>query len=68
MIMTNLHALRRVLRQNFNIFLATSGEDALAIMNENEIALIIADYDIHGMADIKLLEIARRHRYRRGGG
>jgi len=53
---TNLNALKRVLRREYNVFTATNGEDALSIMEQNDIALIIADYRMPGMNGIELLE------------
>ena len=57
---TDLHDLEKLLEKKFNVFLAASGEDALAIMEENEIALIIADYDIKDIDGVELLEEVRR--------
>lgn len=53
---SNLNALRRVLRREYNILTATNGQDALAIVEQNDIALIIADHRMPGMTGIELLE------------
>ena len=53
---SNLNALERVLRTEYNVFSATNGEDALAIMEQNDIALVIADHRMPGMTGIELLE------------
>jgi response regulator RpfG family c-di-GMP phosphodiesterase len=59
---SNLNALRRVLRREYNIFTATNGQDALAIVEQNDIALIIADHRMPGMTGIELLEkTLRKH-------
>ena len=42
--MDNLNALKRALRQSYNVFTATKEEVAFSIMEQNEIALIIVDY------------------------
>ncbi len=57
---TNLNALNRTLRGEYNIFSATSGEDALAILRQNDIDLIIADHRMPGMTGVELLDTARR--------
>ena len=51
----NLHALKRALRREYNVFSATNGEDALTIMEQNEIALIIADHRMPGMTGLEVL-------------
>lgn len=51
-----LNALERALRREYNVFLAASGEDALAIMEQHHIDLIIADYRMPGMSGVELLE------------
>jgi CheY-like chemotaxis protein len=58
-----LHALRalaRTLRQENNVFTATNGEDALSILEKNEIALIITDQRMPGMTGIELLAKVRQ--------
>jgi signal transduction histidine kinase len=51
-----LNALQRALRREYSVFTAINGEDALAIMEQNDIALIIADYRMPGMTGVELLE------------
>jgi len=55
-----LRALERTLRQENNVFTATNGEDALSIMEKNEIALIMTDQRMPGMAGIELLAKVRQ--------
>jgi len=55
---SNLNALRRALRHEYKVFSANNGKDALAIMHQNDIALIIADHRMPGMTGIELLEKA----------
>jgi len=52
----NVRALERTFRDEYNVFSATNGEDALSIMEENDIALIIADHDMPGMTGVEFLE------------
>jgi CheY-like chemotaxis protein len=59
----NLNALERTLRPlkrffetDYNVFSATNGEDAWSILEENEIAFIIADQRMPGMTGVELLE------------
>ena len=51
-----LTALERALRREYNVFSATNGEDALAIMEQNDIHLVIADYRMPGMTGMEFLE------------
>jgi CheY-like chemotaxis protein len=55
---SNLSALKRTLRHEYNVFTATNGEDALSIMGQKDIALVIADYRMPGMTGIEFLEKA----------
>ena len=52
----NLNALERTFRREYNVYAATNGEDALATMGENDIALIIADHRMPGMTGVEFLE------------
>lgn len=54
--MSNVNALQRVLKPEYNVFSAINGEDALAIMEQNDIALVIADHRMPGMTGAELLE------------
>lgn len=55
-----LYALESLLSEEYNIFTATNGEDALPIMEQNNIALIIADHRMPGMTGCELLEQVRQ--------
>jgi CheY-like chemotaxis protein len=52
----NLNALERTLRREYKVFSATNGEDALSIMERNDIDLIIADHRMPGMTGVEFLE------------
>jgi adenylate cyclase len=56
----NLNALERTFRREYNVFSATSGEDALSIISQNDIALIVSDHCMPGMTGVELLEEARQ--------
>lgn len=53
-----VRALERALRNEYSIFSATNGEEALAILEQEEIAVIIADHRMPGMTGVELLEKA----------
>jgi len=53
---TNLSALERTFRREYNVLTATSAEDGLSIVEQNDIALIIADHRMPGMTGVELLE------------
>ena len=55
---SNLNALQRALRREYNVLSATNGEDALAIMEQNDVALIIVEHRMPGMTGVELLEKA----------
>lgn len=57
-----LDALGELLGGEYNVFTATNGEDALSIMDQKNIALIIADHRMPGMTGSKLLEsVLQKH-------
>jgi len=53
---SNLNALERTFRREYNVFSATSGEDALTMIGQNDIAVILADHRMPGMTGVELLE------------
>ncbi len=55
-----LDALERILGQDYNVFSATNGEDALSIMEREDIALIMTDHRMPGMNGSELLEHTMR--------
>jgi CheY-like chemotaxis protein len=55
---SNLKALERTLRREYNVFSATSSERALFMMEQNEISMVIADQSMFGMTDGEPLEKA----------
>jgi YesN/AraC family two-component response regulator len=52
----NLDALKRTFDPEYNVFSATNGEDALTIMEQRDIALILADHRMPGMTGVELME------------
>lgn len=55
-----LDVLENLLSMEYNIFTATRGEHALSIMEQNNIALIMADHRMPGMTGSELLEKVRQ--------
>jgi len=53
---SNLNAIRRTLRHEYNVLTATNGEEGLKLVEENEIALIITDQRMPGMTGVEFLE------------
>jgi CheY-like chemotaxis protein len=56
-----VRALERTFRREYNVFSATNGEDALAIMEQNDIALIITDQRMPEMTGVELLAWVSRN-------
>ncbi|MFH1007725.1 MAG: response regulator [Candidatus Latescibacterota bacterium] len=54
----NLESLRRTFRREYNVFVAAGGEEGLAIVQQETIALIITDQRMPGLSGIQLLERA----------
>ena len=52
----NLRLLERLFRQDYNVLTAESGEDALRLLNQYEVALLITDQRMPGMTGVELLE------------
>ncbi len=58
----SLRALARTLRREYSLFTTSNGEEALSIMEQNEIALIITDQRMPDMTGIELLaKIRQKH-------
>ena len=55
---SNLDTLVRLFRRKYHTFAAQSGEDALKILKEQEIALVLTDQRMPGISGAKLLEHA----------
>ncbi len=51
-----LTVLETLLSHEYNVFTASDGQEALEIMELNDIALVLADYRMPGMTGIELLE------------
>jgi len=59
---TVLHALGASLKPEYNVFSATNAQDALAIMDDENIALTISDHKMEGMTGVELMEkLSRKH-------
>jgi CheY-like chemotaxis protein len=56
----SLNALGRTFRDEYNVFSAASGEDALDILENEDITVIIADHRMPGMTGVEFLEKARQ--------
>ncbi len=53
---SNLKALMRTLREDYNIFTATNIEDISEIMYQNEIVLVLLNYRMPGIDNLEALE------------
>jgi DNA-binding response OmpR family regulator len=56
----NLYALNRTFRNEYNVFLSTNAENALAIMEQENIALVLAENRMTGMNGTEFLRKASR--------
>lgn len=54
-----LDVLKRILESEYNTFTCVNGQQALKIMEENDIALVIADHRMPGMKGAELLKEVR---------
>ena len=52
----NLQLFKRTLRSNYNVFLANSGFEAIEILKNNKIDMIISDHKMPGMDGVELLK------------
>ena len=52
----NLRLLERLFRNDYNVLTAESGADALSLLEQHDMALIITDQRMPGMSGIELLE------------
>lgn len=52
----NLRLLERLLRHDYTVLLAESGVDALSLLEQHDVALIITDQRMPGMSGIELLQ------------
>ena len=52
----NLRALERLFRQDHSVLTAQSGHEALALLEQHDIALLITDQRMPGMTGIELLQ------------
>ena len=54
-----LDVLKRILESEYNAFTCVNGQQALKIMEENDIALVMADHRMPGMKGAELLKEVR---------
>lgn len=52
----NLRLLERLFRNDYNVLTAESGADALSLLEQHDVALIITDQRMPGMSGIELLK------------
>jgi DNA-binding NtrC family response regulator len=52
----DLDILERTFMRDYNVFSTTNGEDALSIMERNNIALVITEHCMPGMSGVDLLQ------------
>ena len=52
----NLRTLSRLFREDFEVFTATSGVEALELLKQHDVALLITDQRMPGMTGIELLK------------
>jgi len=52
----NLQLFKRTLRSNYNVFLANSGFEAIEILKNNKVDMIISDHKMPGMDGVELLK------------
>jgi len=52
----NLQLFRRTLRQNYNVYLANSGFEALEILKNNKVDMVISDHKMPGMDGVELMK------------
>ena len=55
-------SLHRTFRRDFRVLLATSGEDAIALLRANPVDLIISDQRMPGLTGVDVLKTARELR------
>ena len=52
----NLRTLARLFRDEYEVFTAGSGDEALALLGQHDVALLITDQRMPGMTGIELLK------------
>jgi len=52
----NLRSLSRLFREEFEVFTATSGAEALELLKQHDVAVLITDQRMPGMTGIELLK------------
>jgi DNA-binding NtrC family response regulator len=54
--LANLRALARLFREDYEVVTAASGDDALTLLGQHDVALLITDQRMPGMTGIELLK------------
>jgi len=54
--LSNLKALERTLRTEYNVFSATRSEDILILVDQKDISVVIANYRMPGITDFSILK------------
>ena len=57
----NVDALERLFRRKYTVYRATSGEEALRIIEKHKLSLILTDQRMPGMTGVELLEKSLEH-------
>ena len=58
----NVESLERLFRRKYRVFTATSGIEALRVLEREPISLIVTDQRMPGMTGVELLAASREHR------
>ncbi len=56
----NLQLLARTFRRKYQLFMAESGEEALGLLKENEVDIVISDHKMPGMDGVEFLKYVNR--------
>jgi DNA-binding response OmpR family regulator len=54
--LNNLNAMKRTLRDGYNVFLANKGRDALSILTNTKVSMVIVDFDLPDIGGLDFLK------------